>query len=375
LSHEYKSIVFDKKFLVSDPTLEWVTPGHALFECTREYTFENVQQDLRQGAVFYDLHRREPARLDVFSSAIRDGRGNVLHKRLFVVETSLTGKMIVRQPTIFLDISPAPTGTPIPDVKELPSRELIEHTLIEQSLNGFLKDIQGQRTKETELIAKHVDISLNELIHRQNLRMADIIETQQKMGDTSLTAANIKQTEDRLFELNERLERRLRELAQERQCTIADIQLHGSAWVLPHPDRESPGLASMVRDEEIEKIAIQTVIAAEEAKGWIVKSVESENRGFDLISRRPHPEDKETSIEVRFIEVKGRAGIGEIALSSNEYKTAERLKKDYWLYVVFNCGTKPEIHPVQDPARLGWEPLVKVEHYHIESSRILEVTK
>src|SRR2546426_9269500 len=40
----------------------------------------------------------------------------------------------------------------------------------------------------------------------------------------------------------------------------------------------------------------------------------------------------------RSIEVKGRAAVGEIALSSNEYKTAERLKKDYWLYAVFNCG-------------------------------------
>ena len=371
LSHEYKNIVFDKKYLAADPTLEWVTPGHALFECIRNYTSENVQQDLRQGAVFYDLHRKEPARLDVFSAAIRDGRGNILHKRLFAVETSMNGELVVRQPTIFLDISPAPTGTPVPVVKDLPSRELIEHSLIEQSLHMFLEEIQAQRTKETERIATHVEISLNELIHRQNLRMAELVETQQKAGDTPFLAANIKTTEDRLFELNERLERRLKELAQERHCTIADIQHHGSAWVLPHPERASPGLAAMVRDDEIEKIAIQKVIEAEEAKGWVVKSVEKENRGFDLISRRPHPEDPETSIEVRFIEVKGRAGVGEIALSSNEYKTAERLRKDYWLYVVFNCGTKPEIHPVLDPARLGWEPIMKVEHYHLDADKIL----
>jgi superfamily II DNA or RNA helicase len=371
LSHEYKNIVFDKKILASDPTLEWVTPGHSLFECVREYTSDNVQHDLRQGAVFYDLHRKDPARLDVFSAAIQDGRGNILHKRLFVVETSPAGTMTVRQPTIFLDISPAPVVTPVPDVGDLPTRDRIEHTLIEQSLNGFLEEIQTQRTKETERIAKHVEISLNELIHRQNLRMAELIETQQKADDTPFIAANIKTTEDRLFELNERLERRLKELAQERQCSIADIQHHGCAWVLPHPERASPGLAAMVRDDEIEKIAIKKVIEAEEAKGWIVRSVESENRGFDLISRKPHPEDPETSMEVRFIEVKGRAGVGEIALSSNEYKTAERLRKDFWLYVVYNCGLNPEIHQIQDPARLGWEPLVTVEHYHIAPDKIL----
>ena len=109
----------------------------------------------------------------------------------------------------------------------------------------------------------------------------------------------------------------------------------------------------MVRDEEIERIAVEAVIATRARGAGKVESVESENRGFDLISRRPHPEDPQTAIEVRFIEVKGRAGVGEVALTCNEYKTAERLKNDYWLYVVFNCATKPEVHVIQDPIRVG----------------------
>ena len=52
LGREYKQIVFDKKFLTDDPTLEWVTPGHPLFESVREDVFERVQTDLRHGAVF-----------------------------------------------------------------------------------------------------------------------------------------------------------------------------------------------------------------------------------------------------------------------------------------------------------------------------------
>jgi hypothetical protein len=88
-------------------------------------------------------------------------------------------------------------------------------------------------------------------------------------------------------------------------------------------------------------------------------------------ARRPHPQDPQRAIEVRFIEVKGRAIVGEIALSTNEYKTAERLKKDYWLCAVFNCGSMPEIHIVQDPVRLGWEPIVKIEHYRVAPDAIL----
>jgi hypothetical protein len=54
-------------------------------------------------------------------------------------------------------------------------------------------------------------------------------------------------------------------------------------------------------------------------------------------------------------------------------RTAERLKMDYWLYVVYNCVLKLEIHLVQDPGRLEWELLVKIEHYHVSAERILSI--
>src|SRR5262249_3363497 len=153
---------------------------------------------------------------------------------------------------------------------------------------------------------------------------------------------------------------------------ISNIQHLGSAWVLPHPERETPVGRHMVSDPEIEKMAVQAVIAYEEARGGKGQSGEQENRGFDLISRKPQPEDPQTAIGVRFIEVKGRAHVDEVALTTNEYKTAERLRQDYWLYVVFNCARQPEVHAIQDPVRMGWKPVVQVEHYHVEANEILK---
>jgi hypothetical protein len=181
----------------------------------------------------------------------------------------------------------------------------------------------------------------------------------------------IKQLEDRLFELNGRLEQRQEELKQEGSCAITDIHHHGRAWVLPHPERTSPEIAPMVSDEEIEKIAIQAVIEYEKARGWQVVSVEKEDRGFDLISRQPDSGNPLKASLVRFIEVKGRANIGEVALTTNEYKTAERLKGDYWLYVVFNCASSPEVHTIQDPVKLNWQPYVKIEHYQLKTEDLL----
>ncbi len=372
LGKEYKQVVFDKRFLTEDPTLEWVTPGHPLFESVREESLAAAQPDLERGAVFFDAQRSAPCRLDVYSAAIRDGLGNVLHRRLFVVETTPDGTLEVRQPTAFLDFVPAPAGTEPGLDDGLPGPEVVEQTLIERALQPFLEEIQQSRLKEIDTISSHMEISLKELIHRQNMRMAELMSGDQSRESNPLLAANIKQVEDKLDELNGRLDRRRAEIERERHCTIADIQHHGRAWVMPHPERAEPHVAAMVRDDEIERQAVEAVIAHEEARGWKVTSVEKEDRGFDLISRRPHPEEPETSIEVRFIEVKGRSAIGEVALTTNEYKTAERLKKDYWLYVVFNCATMPEIRTIQDPARLNWEPLVKIEHYHVGPKAILE---
>ena len=64
LGREYQRVVFDKASLVTDATLEWVTPGHPLFEVVREDVIERTALALRQGAVFFDLHRKEPALLD-----------------------------------------------------------------------------------------------------------------------------------------------------------------------------------------------------------------------------------------------------------------------------------------------------------------------
>lgn len=372
LGREYQNIVFDKEILKRNPTLEWVTPGHPLFEVVREDVLAQVKTDLNRGTVFYDLHSKEPYRLDVFNIAICDGTKKEIHRRLFVVQTDFSGAMTVRQPTIFLDLSIGNTNVNIPDDSKLPSKEQVEVALVEKSLKPFLHEIATSREKEIEIITRHVKISLEELIHKQNMRLADILNQQQSGDKSPHLFGLISQAESHLDELNNRLEKRFDELKMERNCMIDSIEHIGRAWVLPHPERNSPDIVSMVRDDEIEKIAVDEARKFEESQGWVVESVEKENRGFDLISRKPHPHDDKTFIEVKFIEVKGRATIGEIAVTSNEYKTAERLHKDYWLYVVYNCASKPKIHCIQDPVRLGWEALVKVEHYHVGAEKILK---
>src|SRR5690606_26685383 len=97
-----------------------------------------TEDALRRGAVFFDLHRSQPALLDVFAASIKDGRSHTLHRRLFVVETPLAnanapGEMLVHEPTILHAITPSLVGTPAPS-DPIPDRSQVELFLYQKAL-------------------------------------------------------------------------------------------------------------------------------------------------------------------------------------------------------------------------------------------------
>src|SRR3989475_5904229 len=208
LGREYKQIVFDKELLVTNPTLEWVTPGHPLFEAVRAMVCDESRGDLERGAVFNDLHRATPGRLDVFSADVRDGRGNVLHKRLFVSDTSGDGTITIRQPTLFLDLSPAPKGTAVPDDSVFPGRDRAEAVLYEQALVPLRALEANERAKSVRTIGEHMEISLNAIIDRVQLQFAQLMEQKASGSQEQGLDGRLRMLEDRLDELNSRLETR-----------------------------------------------------------------------------------------------------------------------------------------------------------------------
>jgi hypothetical protein len=183
LGKEYKQIIFDKEMLKKDATAEWVTPGHPLFESVRADVIDSVRDDLHRGSVFYDLNNKEAYHLNVYSASIKDGRGNCLHQRLFVVKTNIDGSMSIKQPTIFLDLTLAPKGTAITTMDEQPDRITAEQALIEKALNPFLAEIAQEREREISTISLHIEISLNAIIDKVQCQYAELIQ-QKEAGST-----------------------------------------------------------------------------------------------------------------------------------------------------------------------------------------------
>src|SRR4029077_9601488 len=99
----------------------------------------------------------------VFLASIKDGRGDTIHRRLFVVRTDAGGAMSLRQPTLFLDVSAASAGAAATQIPALPDRDATEAFLIERALMPFLKEVADDRAHENEIVREHVEISLREL--------------------------------------------------------------------------------------------------------------------------------------------------------------------------------------------------------------------
>jgi hypothetical protein len=158
-----------------------------------------------------------------------------------------------------------------------------------------------------------------------------------------------------------RIKERQRKLAAQREHALAiirreptllmpgEVTFLAHALVVPSNDPED----RKRHDAEIEAIAMRVAWAYEEAGGALVIDVSTPDQartaglidypGFDLLSK--HPAKGE-----RNIEVKGRAAIGEVELSENEWVKACNLRERYWLYVVYNCASsRPRLLRVQDP--------------------------
>ena len=137
------------------------------------------------------------------------------------------------------------------------------------------------------------------------------------------------------------------------------IRFLAHALVIPSSDPED----RRRHDDEIELVAVRISSEYERGEGWTVRDVSTpplaraaglgDNPGFDILSTRmPSGATREVStvFDERAVEVKGRAGVGDIELTENEWSRACNLRDRYWLYVVFDCGTpSPRLFRVQNP--------------------------
>jgi superfamily II DNA or RNA helicase len=335
--------------------LEWVTPGHPLFEAIRRHTHTQALSSMSKGATFYSLQHEHPARIDFFRARVVDGLGQIVHERLFAVEIRDDGEPRLRESTLLGDFAPANPPSEVPPVANLTEPVSWLHA---QALTPFLEETRRDRLGEVDRVTAHVELSLTELLQRADEeigRAAGDVERQLPGAEGRLA-----QAESRHADLMARRARRRTDLERQRSLTLQGVERIASVLVLPHPEREAPDVRKLKPSPETEATAMRVAMEYERARGRHVEDISDKNLGYDITSLDL------SSGDLRLIEVKGLGGsIGSILLTPNERRVAEDRRDCYWLYVVTDCDATPRVQPVADPARLDWHQVIKVAHYYL----------
>lgn len=337
--------------------LEWVTPGHPLFEAIRRHTLALSRSEFGKGACFYSVQIDDPARIDFYRARVVDGLGQTVHERLFALQLTNGGACTLVDPGFLGDLTVAPLPPQLPAIalQREPTGWLHQN-----ALQTFLEDVKSERLQEVDRIVAHIELSLTELLEKADEEVGKAVSDVEQNGQGA--EGRLVMAEARHSELLGRRDKRRQELERQRSLSLQAVERLTSVLVLPHPDREAPEVRglNLRPDPETEAVAMRTVIEHERSLGRQVFDVHEQNLGYDVTSLDL------ASGELRLIEVKGiGAPTGTVVLTPNERRVAEDRRDCYWLYVVTDCKTKPILHQVPDPARFPWHEVVKVAHYYL----------
>jgi hypothetical protein len=238
--------------------------------------------------------------------------------------------------------------------------EDIEEWSLDHVLEPYLAELQVERAHETGIIRDYLRRSFDTLIARSQ---GKLMEYEQRAARGIDMGLSIQDERRHLDDLRRRQATRAAEVEREALLALGAPEILGVAAVMTVNDAGRSTLRTgerpMRRSDLVEEAAMAYAVAHETGRGWAVEDVSAQSPGYDLLSRGP-------TGEVRYIEVKGRAGVGAVELSANEWLKAEQLGEAYWLYIVTDALTSPGLHVVQDPAhRLAREEVMPQVRYRV----------
>lgn len=338
----------------------WMHPGEPVFERFRALVSDRLGDQALRGAVFVDPTAAKPylfhlALVSVVRRADADmpdfSHEEVLDCRLVGVK-QFEGADVVLCPVEHLLLLNGGHGLPAPaqrlamvaeNLKAQAKAYFVERVARELAMERRSKLLATLPERE-QFISRGFDFQEAELAAAR-VNQSEKARTGNKSAQTELARIKVHQKE-----LAARKAMALQVVRREPELIAAGgVTFIAHALIVPssNPDDIEQ------HDAQVEQIAVDLARAFEEAAGAIVKDVHTpelaraagfaDYPGFDLFSIRPNG-------KTRAIEVKGRAGMGDVEVSANEWARAANLRNQYWLYVVYDCATpNPRLVRVPDP--------------------------
>ena len=336
----------------------FLRPGDIIFDALCEQTIRRFQGDVQRGVVFCDPAADRPYFFGVYVCQLgepvvgsgKNTKASMFDRRLIGLRWDENGEFSVGAPNHLLALQPAPrallwkAGNLLLNPEDSASRADAYARMVAETT--YLQQLRTALRAQTEGL-------LDDLLRGFDFRGSELAERRSELarrlrqgdGTDSEDLDEVKRQQATLE--TERAEALLYEQRRPDLIDVVKLERVALAIVVPDPTPE----ARDAYDKDIEAIAMRIARNFEidhyQARVFDV-SAPHLARGYDLESHRANGEKI-------VIEVKGRAGRGQVQLTDNEWPTAANVRDKYWLYVVVDCATDPKLLRVRDPIRLAFK--------------------
>jgi SNF2 family DNA or RNA helicase len=363
----YERIAFEKTLIAPQglPPAAFLSPGHPLLGAVIDLTLERHRDLLRRGAVLVDETDDSLAPRVLFflehavqdGSTTRSGDRRVISKRLLFVEIDADGR--TRHPNYAPYLDYRPLGPAEPGVEAILARPEcgwigggLEADAMKHAVAAVVPEhLKEVRDRKTALLAKTeaaVKDRLTKEIAYWDYRAEQLREAE-KAGKAN-ARLNSGEARKRADDLQARLQKRMAEIARERQITALPPVVLGGLLVVPAGLIRAMTGAPPARPVDTQASAARAravIMEIERSLGYHPVDRETEKLGYDIESAVPG------TGRLRFIEVKGRvSGADTITVTKNEILTSLNKPDDYILAIVeFLDEGGHRVHYVRQPFR------------------------
>lgn len=364
----YERITFEKPLVApqGQPLAAFVSPGHPLLASTIDLTLERHRDLLRRGAILVDDQDRgtSPRVLFYLEHAIQDGsltrsgERRVISRRMLYVELDADGVARHLQYAPYLDYRPLTADEPgVEAILERPEcvwigrdleRAAQQHAVTEV-VPEHLAEVSGRKLELIDKTEAAVKERLTKEISYWDHR-AEELKLAEQAGKVN-ARLNSEEARKRADSLQGRLQKRMEELALERQISPLPPVALGGLLVVPAgliaamTGRLPLAPTAMVDTYAAAARARAAVMEVERALGFEPTDRELEKLGYDIESRVPG------TGRLRFIEVKGRVvGAETVTVTKNEILYSLNKPDDFILAIVaFHDDGSEHVHYLRRP--------------------------
>jgi hypothetical protein len=332
VAEQYERITFELSRMHHDRLADasLIAPGHPLLHAVIEATIDDLGPTLKQGTVLVDRRTKQTdAPMLMFSVEQRientaDDADTVSHHFDYPL-LEQDGTVTVSAAPPYLDYD-RPDSTETEAVAEIAGSDwarlnhekLVRAWAYREGLQPRMDEIKTRLDIETARTSAQVkDRLLAEINHwdREHNRL-EALERGGTVGRLRAETALV-----RARQLDERLSHRLEQLDEATNLVAVPAVIRGAALVIPSTllatDTEPEAQTFARQTEEVERRAVEAVLAAERALGREPVEMPRNNPGYDIQST-------DQSGFVHYIEVKGRIeGSDTFTITTNEITFAQ----------------------------------------------------